>query len=167
MSFLLRFGMGLKSRSLLGGALMLNLCSNGKTLYRLFLGQCFLMTRTRWSSNSMVLACIVAVSLWVINFRDYPHLCPCCLQVGYPFRPGYRLLSHNKLLTRDNLCKRQEIPDKRCLLCCELETCHRLFFECDVIGILWREVGDIVDFPIVLDSYVNVASLWLCNKKRL
>lgn len=27
-------------------------------------------------------------------------------------------------------------------------------------------MGVIVDVPVVLDSYVNVASPWLCNKKR-
>lgn len=30
----------------------------------------------------------------------------------------------------------------------------------------WKEVGVTVDVPLVLDSYVNVASPWLCNKKR-
>jgi hypothetical protein len=38
------------------------------------------------------------------------------------------LLANNKLLTRDNLVKRQNVPDLTCVFCSENETCERLFF---------------------------------------
>jgi hypothetical protein len=43
------------------------------------------------------------------------------------------LLSHNILLTKDNLMKRMKIADCSCLFCCEEESVRHLFFECVVI----------------------------------
>jgi hypothetical protein len=37
------------------------------------------------------------------------------------------LVSHNKLLTRDNLEKRQTVLDKTCLLCNENETVDHIY----------------------------------------
>jgi hypothetical protein len=40
------------------------------------------------------------------------------------------LLFHNKLLTRDNLVKRQNIDDLTCVFCNEVESFQHLFFDC-------------------------------------
>ena len=40
------------------------------------------------------------------------------------------LLSHNKILTRDNLQKRRDVSDPTCLFCSEQESIRHLFFEC-------------------------------------
>jgi hypothetical protein len=43
------------------------------------------------------------------------------------------LLANNKMLTRDNLSKRKNLDDKRCLFCNEPETVSHLFFDCWVV----------------------------------
>lgn len=40
------------------------------------------------------------------------------------------LLSHNKPLTWNNLCKRQYVGDMTCLFCDDLESVNHLFFDC-------------------------------------
>jgi hypothetical protein len=42
------------------------------------------------------------------------------------------LLANNKLLSKDNLAKRQHVPDIRCIFCNEAESVAYLFFECAV-----------------------------------
>jgi phage FluMu protein Com len=42
------------------------------------------------------------------------------------------LLDNNKLLSKDNLAKRQHVPDIRCIFCNEAESVAYLFFECAV-----------------------------------
>jgi hypothetical protein len=46
------------------------------------------------------------------------------------------LLANNKLLTRDNLVKRQNVPDLNYGFCFENETCEHLFFDCVVAKVL-------------------------------
>jgi hypothetical protein len=73
-------------------------------------------------------------------------------------------VSHNKVLTRDNLAKRQNSQDKRCLFCVENETVEHLCFSCDVAKLVWTCISEIVKTHIG-DSYENVARLWISNKK--
>jgi hypothetical protein len=47
------------------------------------------------------------------------------------------LIVHNKILTRDNLVKRQSIDDLTCVFCKEEETCHHIFAECVVGSNMW------------------------------
>jgi hypothetical protein len=51
------------------------------------------------------------------------------------------LVSNNKILTRDNLAKRQPVQDKRCLFCSELETVEHIFFECEIVKNVWAVVS--------------------------
>jgi hypothetical protein len=51
------------------------------------------------------------------------------------------LLFYNKLLTRDNLHKRQEIPDLCCVFCSEEESIPHLFFVCVVARELWKKIS--------------------------
>jgi hypothetical protein len=74
------------------------------------------------------------------------------------------LLSNNRLLTRDNLEKRQSLDKNKCLFCEEKETIDHLFFECVVAKQSWLIVSEIVGFSIGMD-YESVAKRWLCNKK--
>jgi hypothetical protein len=46
------------------------------------------------------------------------------------------LVSHNKVLTRDNLVKRQNIDDLTCVFCSEPESNLYLFFECSVAKVV-------------------------------
>jgi hypothetical protein len=75
------------------------------------------------------------------------------------------LLSHNKLLTRDNLCKRQEVSDKTCLLCSENENIQHLFFSCDIVRLLWQDIASILDSVMVVD-FESLARLWISNKRN-
>jgi hypothetical protein len=49
------------------------------------------------------------------------------------------LLSHNRILTRDNLLKRQNVDDLTCVLCNENETSTHLFFDCVVAKTIWKD----------------------------
>ena len=42
------------------------------------------------------------------------------------------LVYNNKILTRNNLAKRQHVPHMTCVFCSEAESCHHLFFDCVV-----------------------------------
>jgi hypothetical protein len=57
-----------------------------------------------------------------------------------------RLLSKNKLLTRDNLEKRKGVDDKTCLFCNERETVHHLFYDCVVANRVWEAISEVVGF---------------------
>jgi hypothetical protein len=72
----------------------------------------------------------------IINFRGVmPVNVHCVWKVKVPPKIHFFLwlIAHNKLLTRDNLCKRQHVDDLTCLFCNEEETCSHLFCDCVVI----------------------------------
>jgi hypothetical protein len=75
-----------------------------------------------------------------------------------------RLLSHNKLLTRDNILKRQHLQDVRCLFCAENGSVEHLCFSCDIVKLVWQEIALITQNRIG-ESYESVARLWISNKK--
>jgi hypothetical protein len=93
------------------------------------------------------------------------------------------LLANNRVLTRDNLAKRQEVTNKRCFLCDEKESSQHLFFDCVVAKNMRKGIYDIVgrDMGNSFDSggvcwpsekkYVNIniispAALWGLWKLR-
>ena len=49
------------------------------------------------------------------------------------------LVTHNKLLTRDNLAKRQHLDDLTCLFCNKNETVEHLFFDCVIAKTMWDQ----------------------------
>lgn len=64
------------------------------------------------------------------------------------------LLANNKLLTRDNLSKRQDITDKSCLLCSEVESVHHMSFDCHIMQIMWNDISVLVkNWPVFFWSY--------------
>jgi hypothetical protein len=76
------------------------------------------------------------------------------------------LLFHNKLLTRDNLVKRQNVDDLTCVFCNELESCQHLFFDCVVASELWKEVCSVLEIGLVISNMHVVSSLWEDKKKN-
>jgi hypothetical protein len=53
------------------------------------------------------------------------------------------LLANNKLLTKDNLAKRNNLGDASCLFCIDFESVHHLFFDCCVAKNMWQQFADI------------------------
>jgi hypothetical protein len=49
------------------------------------------------------------------------------------------LVSHNKILTRDNLAKHQHVNDPSCLFYEEIETMEYLRFRCDLTRLINME----------------------------
>jgi hypothetical protein len=76
------------------------------------------------------------------------------------------LLFHNKLLTRDNLVKRQNVDDLTCVFCNEVETCQHLFFDCVVAANIWKETLDALDTDLKISSIHDVAALWNDRKNK-
>jgi hypothetical protein len=56
------------------------------------------------------------------------------------------LLSNNRLLTRDNLERRQKLDNNICLFCDEKESIEHMFFSCVVARQVWLVVSEIVGF---------------------
>jgi hypothetical protein len=103
----------------------------------------------------------------VINFRGVtPVFIPAVWKIVVPPRIHFFLwlLSHNKLLTRDNLEKTKKIGNNRCLFCDEMESVHHLFFGCVVARQVWLVVSEVAGFELGI-NYESIAKLWLCNKK--
>jgi hypothetical protein len=70
------------------------------------------------------------------------------------------LLAHNKLLTRDNLSKRQNMDDLTCVFSNEIESCHHLFFDCVVSSNLWKEVRYMLGLQPHIKTISDVSALW-------
>lgn len=104
----------------------------------------------------------------IVNFRGVAAIyVPALWNITVPPRVHVFLwlLSHNKILTRDNLSKRQHLADKTCLFCTEPETVNHLFFECVVSRLMFHEVADIIQKPEIT-SYEQMATYWLCNERN-
>lgn len=75
------------------------------------------------------------------------------------------LLSHNKLMTRDNLRKRHIIKPRDCVFCLENESICHLFFECVVARNIWSFVKD--QFGITVgDDFESIAKFWVSNNRN-
>lgn len=75
------------------------------------------------------------------------------------------MVAKNKILTRDNLLKRQSVPDVPCLFCAEPENCHHLFFECVVSIECWRVILEITGCDVELDLR-SLVHRWSTNVAR-
>ena len=69
-------------------------------------------------------------------------------------------VTHNKLLTRDNLVKRQNLSDLTCLFCSEEESINHLFFECVVAKEIWSSVQFLTEVDISPICLSNITKLW-------
>ena len=102
----------------------------------------------------------------VISFRGVvPVFVPSIWDLKIPPRVHIFLwlLSKNKILTRDNLAKRQTLATESCLFCSEKETSQHLFFDCAVAQLLWSLVSQVLNMNI--SSFVDVGAKWLSDKK--
>jgi hypothetical protein len=82
----------------------------------------------------------------VIKFRGIkPVFTPSIWKIHV--RPGAHfflwLLSKNRFLARDNLSKKQEVPDKCCIFCSELGTANHLFFMCVIAKDMWISLSKV------------------------
>jgi hypothetical protein len=68
------------------------------------------------------------------------------------------LLANNKLLSRDNLSKRQHVPDASCLFCCDDESVAHLFFECVVAREMWSQISMLTGIKLQV-NLLSVSSL--------
>jgi hypothetical protein len=70
------------------------------------------------------------------------------------------LLFHNKLLTRDNLVKRQNVDDLTCVFCNEEESCQHLFFDCVVASKIWKDIVMALGVNLKISSMHDISFLW-------
>jgi hypothetical protein len=70
------------------------------------------------------------------------------------------LTFYKKLLTRDNLSKRQQVDDLTCVFCNEIETCDYLFWECAVARAAWEVMKGITGTNVRIKSLCELSSLW-------
>ena len=75
------------------------------------------------------------------------------------------LVSNNKLLTRDNLQKRQTVDNASCLFCSDPENVDHLFFGCVVAIELWRVIFDISNKHLGM-SIDDMLEWWSDNKNH-
>jgi hypothetical protein len=75
------------------------------------------------------------------------------------------LIAHNKLLTRDNLVKRQNVDDLTCLFCNEEESCSHLFCDCVVFSATWSELKRLNNISLDLHHISDITNLWNHDKK--
>jgi hypothetical protein len=76
----------------------------------------------------------------LINFRGMrPIFIPTVWKIMVPPRVHFFLwlVSKNKILTRNNLAKRQSVVDMSCLFCAENETVCHLLYDCVVARQAW------------------------------
>jgi hypothetical protein len=76
------------------------------------------------------------------------------------------LAFYRKLLTRDNLSKRQHVDDPTCVFCNEIKTCDHLFCECAVAVAAWAKLQKITGSQNAIKQFCHLSSLWN-NKKRM
>ena len=62
------------------------------------------------------------------------------------------LAFNNKILTRDNLCKRHPVNNMTCLFCGENESVRHLFFDFIVARKIWEDIAE---------SFGSIPRIWL------
>ena len=75
------------------------------------------------------------------------------------------LVSHNKIMTRDNLKRRHLNKPEDCAFCSQLENVHHLLFDFVVASNTWELLSGFYGFQIGKD-YESVARFWVSNKKN-
>lgn len=75
------------------------------------------------------------------------------------------LLSHNKLMTKDNLLKRNNVKPLYCALCEEHESINHMFFDCVVAKVNLNELSEYCKVHIGC-NYESVAKFWISSKKK-
>jgi hypothetical protein len=87
----------------------------------------------------------------LINFRGMrPIFIPTVWKIMVPPRVHFFLwlVSKNKILTRNNLAKRQSVVDMSCLFCAENETVCHLLSDCVVARQAWGVMSEVFGFQV-------------------
>ncbi|XBH79743.1 hypothetical protein VPH35_105647 [Triticum aestivum] len=103
----------------------------------------------------------------IINFRGVtPVFLPAVWKIIIPPRVHIFLwlLFYNKLMTRDNLLKRNLKKPEECVFCAYKETATYLFFDCVVAKEIWSVASDLLHRPLGA-NLESIASLWVADKK--
>jgi hypothetical protein len=74
------------------------------------------------------------------------------------------LLANGKVLTRDNLAKRHHVDDATCLFCVEPESVSHLFFKWCVAQMVWTDICDMTNNPLIID-FESMGRMWVRGKK--
>jgi hypothetical protein len=74
---------------------------------------------------------------------------------------------HNKILTRDNIVKWQNVDDLTCVFCNEPGTCNHILFDCVVARVIWDEEKNLVDSNSAMVDIDSVANLWDSSKTNI
>jgi hypothetical protein len=101
----------------------------------------------------------------IINFRGVTLLfIPAIWKLKIPPRIHVFLwlLSHNKIMTIENLLKRGISKPEACLLSSDNESVNHLFFDCVVAKRMWSYVECFFGYTIY--NYESLASKWLTGK---
>jgi hypothetical protein len=104
----------------------------------------------------------------VVNFRGVvPVDIHCVWKIKMPPKIHFFLwlTAHNKLLTRDNLSKRQHVDDLTCVFCTELESCKHLFCERVVASAARAEVKRITNVCSDFHLFSDITNMWNNEKK--
>jgi hypothetical protein len=73
-------------------------------------------------------------------------------------------MSHNKLMTTDNLLQRNVVKPLKCHFCDENESIHHIFFDCVVAISCWGYVKSFNGATI--NNYFDMSGKWLCETKH-
>jgi hypothetical protein len=114
--------------------------------------------RILWKINSSELYDVQSLCA-VVNFRGFQKL-----YIPPRVRVFLWLLSHHKLLTRDNLNKRQSLTNVECLFCAEKETIFHMFSECAVTKHCLNEIPDFFNCDMGV-KFEQQAGKFFSNKK--
>jgi hypothetical protein len=74
------------------------------------------------------------------------------------------LIAHNRILTRDNLVKKQNVDDMTCVFYNEVESNSHMFFECVVAKAIWKHILHVTRLDSTQVSLEALAGSWEHNK---
>jgi hypothetical protein len=74
------------------------------------------------------------------------------------------LLANDKVLTRDNLAKRRHVDDATCLFFAKPESFSHLFIKCCVARMIWNDICEMTDTPLIID-FESMRRMWVTGKK--
>lgn len=103
----------------------------------------------------------------VINYKGVsPVFIPGVSKLAVPPRINVFLwlVSYNKIMTRDNLIKRNMNKATGRVFCAEPESVQYLFFDCIVAQLIWKEFSSFFPMPIGF-SVESITTSWVAGKK--
>jgi hypothetical protein len=71
------------------------------------------------------------------------------------------LVLHNKILTKDNLSKRNWKGPLNCVFCGLPESIDHLFFQCSVARFIWRIIQTALNFNSIPNNVENLFGSWI------